>query len=238
MDWLAFAGSILGGLIGGLFTFLGVTLTLKHEKGKERRELIERANETRPRLEIERFRGLDETADDKTFNIDCNVLALNIESYREDNGRARFYYNPAALQRENLVFVEYILKNTGLTEIEQICVTSNFPKQISAVELEKRDMYINDNLLNCGVWANKRYIKPGKTVTLRFYYIKGQIILLNLGSGTFTVWLHDVNGRIWKQSLNSPKDEIELSQLSNGKTFLDSIDMDKAIDCFNNPMLW
>ena len=29
MDWLAFAGSILGGLIGGLFTFIGVRLTIK-----------------------------------------------------------------------------------------------------------------------------------------------------------------------------------------------------------------
>lgn len=37
MDWLAFAGSILSGLIGGLFTYFGVRLTLKHEMGKEKR---------------------------------------------------------------------------------------------------------------------------------------------------------------------------------------------------------
>ena len=35
MDWLAFAGSILGGLIGGLFTFIGVSLTIKHEDKKK-----------------------------------------------------------------------------------------------------------------------------------------------------------------------------------------------------------
>ncbi len=36
MDWLAFAGNILGGLIGGLFTYIGVRLTLNYEKEKER----------------------------------------------------------------------------------------------------------------------------------------------------------------------------------------------------------
>lgn len=39
MDWLAFAGSILGGLIGGLFIYLGVRLTLKHEWEKKERNI-------------------------------------------------------------------------------------------------------------------------------------------------------------------------------------------------------
>ena len=44
MDWLAFAGSILGGLIGGLFTYFGVRLTLKHEKEKEKKEVLIKAD--------------------------------------------------------------------------------------------------------------------------------------------------------------------------------------------------
>ena len=35
MDWLSFAGSIIGGLIGGLFTFVGVKLTIRHEDQKK-----------------------------------------------------------------------------------------------------------------------------------------------------------------------------------------------------------
>lgn len=44
MDWLAFAGSILGGLIGGLFTYFGVRLTLKYEREKEKKELLIKAD--------------------------------------------------------------------------------------------------------------------------------------------------------------------------------------------------
>lgn len=32
--------SILGGLVGGLFTFLGVFITIRHDKAKEKRTTI------------------------------------------------------------------------------------------------------------------------------------------------------------------------------------------------------
>lgn len=38
MDWLGFAGSVIGGIIGGLFTFLGVKLTIKHDDEKKKME--------------------------------------------------------------------------------------------------------------------------------------------------------------------------------------------------------
>ena len=91
MDWLAFAGSILGGLIGGLFTFIGVRLTLKHEKEKERRAALQKANDTKPRLEIVTYRGFDETVNDKTIINDCNVLALPINLHSDKNGNMLFY---------------------------------------------------------------------------------------------------------------------------------------------------
>ena len=31
MDWLGFLGSIISGIIGGLFTFLGVKVTIKND---------------------------------------------------------------------------------------------------------------------------------------------------------------------------------------------------------------
>ena len=52
MDWLAFAGSVLGGLISGLFTFIGVRLSISHDEYKRQRERIEKANDEKPRLEI------------------------------------------------------------------------------------------------------------------------------------------------------------------------------------------
>ena len=151
MEWIAFAGSVLGGLIAGFFTFIGVKATLQHEKEKEKKEELRKAEESKPRLEVLRYSDFKETANNSAENYDCNVLALSILRFEEDDhGRARFYYDNKALDKKNLVFVEYELKNTGLTEIDDVCVTSNLPKNVSVFGCESRDLYINENLLNYG----------------------------------------------------------------------------------------
>ena len=238
MDWLAFAGSVLGGLIGGLFTFFGVKLTLKHDNEKKNQERIEKATQERPRLEITSYKDFNKTANIKTINNDCNVLALGVLSFKKIDGRACFFYNEAALDNKNLVFVEYQFVNSGLTEIEDICVTSNLPRNMSLFEYEKKDFYINECLLNYDVWSSKRYIKPKATFTLRVYYVKDQKPSTILNSPELVVWLRDVNGFVWSQTLNSPANEIENSKLSNSKALREARDISKAIECFNNPIMW
>ena len=237
MDWLAFLGSILGGLIGGLFTFFGVKLTLKHEKEKEVKEELKDLNETKPRLEIIKYLNFEETKDNLDINNDCNILALHIDKF-EKVDRARFYYNKEALDNNKLIFVEYEFKNTGFTEIEEVCITGNLPKNMTVVEFERKDFYINENLLNYAVWCNKRYIKHGQTLKVRVYFINNHIIHSNLGNPILTVWLKDINGKYWSQSLDCPNDNIEISKYQNHKNFKNCIDTEIAIQCFINPCLW
>lgn len=238
MDWLAFAGSILGGLIGGLFTYFGVRLTLKNEMEKEKKEQILKADAEKPRLEIVKFLNFEETKHNRNVNNDCNVLMLDIKKFADDNGRARFFYDEQALKDENLQFVEYELKNTGLTEIADICITGNLPRNLSLIELERKETYITENFLNYEVWSNKRYIKPGQSLKLRIYYIKDQVMVSNLGTPIITIWLNDVNGRYWSQLLASPNNQIEISRYRKYSEFRENINIDTAIECFRNPYLW
>ena len=41
MDWLGFLGSIISGIIGGLFTFLGVKVTVKNDDKKRKKEELD-----------------------------------------------------------------------------------------------------------------------------------------------------------------------------------------------------
>ena len=137
-----------------------------------------------------------------------------------------------------MVFVEYELKKVGLTEIKEICVTSNLPRDMALVELERKEFYINEGLLNYGVWSNRRYVKPGEALRMRVYYLKGQVIVSSLGSPVLTIWLEDINGRYWSQALLSPSNEIEISRYRNYADFRDSVDIKTAIECFKNPSMW
>ena len=49
--------SVLGGLVGGLFTFLGVVMTIRYEERKRSSEKEEYISLNCPRLEIVDFRG-------------------------------------------------------------------------------------------------------------------------------------------------------------------------------------
>lgn len=238
MEWLGFVGSIFGGLIGGLFTFIGVKMTIKHEKEKEIREQLQKAELEKPRLEIVSFNDFEATKDDKETNNDCNVLILKITDYKIENDLVRIIYNEDALDREKLVYVEYEFMNTGHTEIIDISVANNYHRNYSIVELERKDFYINNRLLNYGVWSNKRYIKPGQTCKIRIYYVDEEVICSELGMPILTIWLRDVNERYWSQSLLCPYNQIEISHNRKFSDFRKNIDVDTAIECFKKPYLW
>ena len=238
MDWLSFAGSILGGLIGGFFTFVGVLLTIKHDDKKKKLERIEKANQEKPYLDIISYKDCKDATEVKDVNHDCGVLALGIIDFKEIDGRSCFFYNKDALDSKNLVFIEYQFVNSGLTTIQDICVASNLPRFMALIEFERKDIYINERFLNYGVWSNKRYIKFRDTFKLRVYYVKGQIPTTNLGSPELIIWLRDISGFVWKQTLNAPANEIEMPKMSNNAELNKSIDIEKAIECFKDPSLW
>ncbi len=129
------------------------------------------------------------------------------------------------------------MKNTGLTEIEDICITSNLPKDTVVIELERKEFYINENLLNYEVWSNKRYIKPGESIKIRIYYLTEQVIT-GMIRYLLSIWLHNINGRYWKQNFNSPYNEIEKPICSSRKDLYERTNTDTAIKCFRNPYLW
>lgn len=47
MEWLSFFGSIIGGLIGGLFTYFGVVLTIKQQEKNRKLEEEEKIKKKR-----------------------------------------------------------------------------------------------------------------------------------------------------------------------------------------------
>ena len=238
MDWLAFAGSILGGLIGGLFTFIGVCLTIKHEDRQKKLDELKKADENKPRLEI--IGAVDFDLDAKNvskLHADINALVLKIKSFKEEDGQAMFEYDYSSDEKKFHCF-EFIMKNTGLTEIEDICLTSNLPKDTGLMNYYSSEMYLSNKLLSYDVWSDKRYLKPGSSLKVRIIFPKDKIIVSNLGSAIISIWLKDVNGMVWHQPLFVEKKETEISRLSTIDDFKNAKDIKTAIKCFKNPYMW
>ena len=173
-------------------------------------------------------------------DADFAVMILRILKYdvNPHNDRPYFYYDERALKVENLCYVDYKMKNIGMTEIIDVCATVNLPKSASLVSFDEAKSLIESQMIKYESWTNKRYIKPGESFSFRVYYVQNQILGSSFGNPTITLWLIDINYRYWCQTLYSPTFEIENSVETTRKELDDSRDIGIAIECFRNPNLW
>ncbi|MBQ8749681.1 MAG: hypothetical protein IJZ29_04375 [Clostridia bacterium] len=236
MDWLNFLGSVLSGIISGLFTFLGVKVTIETDNKKIKIDEMNKVIEKRPRLEIIDYKGF-ETEKDKMENC-FEIALLHIKEFYCEGNRACFNYDEKSDKNNSYNCVEYQLKNTGMTEIVEWCATSNLPKNMSVFPYEKKNFYIENKLINYEVWSDQKYIKPGQIISIRVYYLNDQVIYSNLGNPTITLWLMDINGRLWSQSFSCPNNELGVPMLNNINNFREQTSIETAVKCFENPMLW
>ena len=239
----AIIASVLGGLVSGLFTFLGVWLTIRHESKKTRREELkqqkekeEQLLENRPRLEIMGYKKLSKYS--AAEKADISLLLCSIKEYKNE-GRAMFFYDESVITPENWVCVEYTLRNTGHTEIDHIYFSTNLPKNTALFNvLNEENVMCHDNhFLNYSVIFEKA-IKPQQTVSIKVCYISGKIVVSNIGGAPITIWMIDENKNWWSQPLFAPDNKIYNSSRSSHKEWKDYTDESKAIECFKNPMLW
>ena len=239
----AIIASVLGGLVGGLFTFLGVWMTIHHENKKTRQEERKRQKEkeeqlfeNRPRLEIMGYKKLSKYSAAK--KADISLLLCSIKDYKNES-RAMFCYDTEVVKPEKWVSVEYTLKNIGNTEISHMYFSTNLPKNTSlfGIDNEENEMCYENNLLNYSVILDKS-VKPKESIKLRVCYIDEEIILSNIGSAPITIWLIDEKNNWWSQPLFAPDNKIYNSSRSSHKEWKDYTDESKAIECFKNPMLW
>lgn len=234
MDWLGFVGSVIGGIIGGLFTFLGVKLTIKHDDEKKMEEEQKKIIEEKPRLEVVEFKEVGKHRNTKS---DMDVICLDIKDVNKTDRRLEFSYDEKALDKNNLVSCEYVLRNTGITEIDSICLISNFPKNMSVIELRNTEFLVNEKILNYEAWSDKRFIKSGEQIKLRVYFIEDQVIAGFL-SASLAMYIQDINGSYWHQPLFVPTKETDNSKLSSRKEMKSYSDVESALKCFEGKAYW
>lgn len=147
--------SILGGLVGGLFTFLGVFITIRHDKAKEKRKeqqlqlhKQELVLKDKPCLEIIDFKDIHPYCEDD--QVDVSLLLCKIDTKRT------LIYESGIDDCSNWTSVEYLLKNTGKTEIDHMYFSSMM-RNVSILEESHCELYHNNNLLNIYVLLEKKY---------------------------------------------------------------------------------
>lgn len=235
--------SLLGGLVSGLFTFLGVFLTIayqrKKDKAEEKRLQEQRAQEeftNRPRLEIVEYKDITPYKEETDVNI--GMLVCSIRDFK-NSGRALFYYDKEISNPEEWVFAEYMLKNIGNTEISQVYFVSNLPKDTSIFNTTKAEnvMCYDHHLYSRRVRLDA-YIKPDQIIRIRVYFVSNKIVYSSFGNPLISLWVVDEFGKMWYQDLDAPNNSISDARLTDKTLFCNYTDERVAIECFIDPLKW
>lgn len=211
--------SILGGLVGGLFTYLGVWLTIKNER-KLREEDIKRQNQEKNKAVIEKrpeFKVVD-NADKIKAEVEIYTLPY-IKPKLVDHEEIIFDYDPYDFENDDSWdCVETIICNIGKTAIELSFLQTQYkqeiniysPNQISSFKYEPIKHYY------CDMRDLPDWIWPDEHIKIKLFYPKEFPELYGLG---FNCYMHDENDNYWFQKLVDSKCNRSQSWAVSGNEF-------------------
>lgn len=230
MSWEEVIANIVGdainGVIVGVFTVIGVGLTLRHNKRKEERQEKKEKYNNRPELTVDYYKNESE----KNFDMQLLVARFEVEN------KTDFKYSKLYENKDEYVHKDFIFKNVGKTAIESLDIVSAYKRNTSIFNMANADRYMELEAINYGCLWDKKIFPDGE-IKVRLYFHKDIIV----GSGfscAFIIQFRDSNGICWEQpffenncNLYSPR-EISYKEYNN------NISVEKTMECFEKPYLW
>lgn len=205
------ASSIISGLVGGLFTFLGVLLTLNAQRKKSKKDETDLRNYRRPVLLIEKH--YDSSTQSPITEPTLHILLVH-RSYPLDECLDPLLSNPQALGH-----VDYQLKNIGETNIARICISSEWDYPIFNLNAKKPKEEYRNRGYRVSLESNQP-VPRENSISLRYSYPLSPSKNIK---NTLYLWLMDSNGYWWKQILYAPDNNLTYSDPSSYETYWSSL---------------
>ena len=188
MDWIEIVVNIIGdainGVIVGIFTVIGVGITIRNERKKEKRQEEKEKHNNKPELIVNRYENKNEE------NID---MALLVAAFSVDKN-INFEYSDKYKNKDEYISEDFVFQNIGKTAIETLYIVSTCKKNTSIFNVKYADTFMNHGAINYGcIWDRK--IFPGDELKIKLYFHKDFI-----PSSTFIIQFDDSNGMCWQQT--------------------------------------
>ena len=191
MNWedliINIIGNAINGLIVGIFTVIGVKLTIRNEKRKEEKQERKEKYNNKPELIVNKY----ETENEE--DLDVKLLVAQFEVDKDVN----FEYSDKYENKNEYIFRDFIFKNIGKTPIESLDIVSTYKKNVSIFNSKNAEIFMQSGLINYGYTWDKK-IFPGQELKVRLYFHK-DILIRSAISCAFIIQFNDSNGMYWEQ---------------------------------------
>lgn len=215
---MEFLYSIIGGIITGVVSLIGIIVTYRFNKKnlaiseKEKRiKEYDSIIENRPEFELTSYKTFFDKPgyfEDASFDFDILMVF--------DNVKNKDVYN----KKEEFVRVEYELKNIGKSLIECVDVISILNHlylfNLSNNKINSLENTIFDAYKSVLYYGRK--IRNGDRIKIRLWYHK-DVIQESLINNALMIGCKSFNKKYWRQNLNAPRGLLEESELIGEKEY-------------------
>ena len=230
MNWEEIIVNIIGnavnGIIVGIFTVIGVGLTIRHEKKKETKEERKEKYHNKPELIAHNY----ETENEEDFDMKLLVARFEVDE------NINFKYSEEYRNKDEYIFKDFVFKNIGKTPIESLDIVSTYVKNTSIFNIKYAEFFMKNGSINYGCMYDKK-IFPGEELKIRLYFHKNIIISSEI-SCAFIIQFNDSNGMYWEQPFFENNCNLYSPREISYKEYKENISVEKSIECFEKPYLW
>ncbi|PWL69943.1 MAG: hypothetical protein DBY23_05955 [Bacillota bacterium] len=231
----SFLATLLGVIIGWLLNFISTLYFNSIEKKERRKEAMREekkvATENKPVLCIER--------NSEKYNhipIDIEIFVGSFSVTYDNNKDYKIIYSKNIKNNKNFDYMDYILKNTGKSDINYLDIVSNDKKSIILVKYDSLSYIVDNHFVNYNYCFDKMLQKNEK-IKIRIYFEKDHLPYLPI-SATLSILFEDSNHHLWEQPFFYEQEKLYPPHSISYKYYRESTTTDIAYQCFEQPWLW
>lgn len=210
----AFLTTIIGVIVGAVFSMLG-SIYISNKERKERRI------EEKQREEKEYYKNKPELRVIKNSGIIVPDISVFISSYKVKFKDLKEEYDAIfpkeILNKKKYKYIDYELKNIGRTDINYLYICSAKQNNIMVVDYDDLISSVESKyVFPCPLYEEK--ILQNETVNIRIYYLEGDKISF-LFSCAICLIIEDENNNYWEQSFFYEQNKLEQSRRIDYKEY-------------------
>lgn len=223
--------AIITGLISGLFTVIGVKITIANENKWRKREEKKKEFNEKPKFKLKKGTFRSEN------DADISIFAAPFIAKRDEENYIQFEYNDKLKENDKVVYYDYVFENIGKNAATEFSIVINSQKNASIFDFENKNEWMENHLINYSSLYDKGNIESGENIKLRIAYHE-DVQFSSYFSATFSILYKDEYGNYWEQPFFERQGKLYEPIRKNYKEYIDMVTTTKVMEYFEQPWLW
>lgn len=231
----SFLTTIIGVIIGAIITsFTTIYVSSKDRKERKKEELLK---EKRRQYENKAELKIISVNDNNNNKPDMEVFLAPFKvDYSNGFKNFQIVYPKDIKDRTKHKYKEFIIKNVGKSDINELDICATFKNHNVLVNYESLDTMVDEKVVDYNSCYDRKIMK-GETIVIRVYYLNGLQVCHPI-SCTLAILFKDSFNNSYEQPFWYEKDNLYPPRPIDYKEYHTYITSDDAYYCFEHPYMW